>query len=385
MLNRMWRLATGCVAIVLIGGANAGADTPADRLLDKCIETERRVHAIKADFLLQGSDIQPVSGSMELQKPNLARISLKRSGSSDIMLTVSDGRRITIYSTEQKVYSQEPADIAGGNVTRDCEVMEAAAFFNPDLLDRMRFGHTVKLIANARLQGVICIVLQVTNDNGSWWKVYVGPDNLLRGYSQKIISGSQSVTRESRITGLQTAQAIAAAELAFRPSKGDRSVQQVEESRRRPESGTGQEELGLLPVGKPAPDFTLTALGGDNISLSAVARRNKVTLVNFWSAFCGPCRAELPELSKMQAQLRGRGFEILSINIGDDENKVNSIWHDGQLSMRALLHGDKIAEQYRVQAIPTNYLVGSDGRILARFMGFDESGIRQALAKAGLR
>ncbi len=49
------------------------------------------------------------------------------------------------------------------------------------------------------------------------------------------------------------------------------------------------------------------------------------------------------------------------------------------------MSGDKVSDQYKVQAIPTNYLIGSDGKILARFVGFDEDGIRKALEQAGVK
>ena len=45
----------------------------------------------------------------------------------------------------------------------------------------------------------------------------------------------------------------------------------------------------------------------------------------------------------------------------------------------------KVAEKYKVSGVPCNYLIGNDGKIIARFEGFDEAGIRQALAKAGIQ
>ena len=54
------------------------------------------------------------------------------------------------------------------------------------------------------------------------------------------------------------------------------------------------------------------------------------------------------------------------------------------LSLRAGIGGDKVADKYHVTAMPTNYLIAANGKILARFEGFDEMAIRAALPKAGV-
>ena len=388
------RLPRLCRAVLALAFTLAGtclvfraalADTAGDAMLDRCIAAESKLNALQADFTLQGSDITPISGRLALRKPNVAQITVNRKGSSDRVVLHSDGKILTIYSTEENTYSREAADVAGGNITRDCEVLEAAAFYNPDLLDRLRFGHRAKLIATATLMGVPCRVVQVDGGGGSVWTVYIGPDDLLRGYSQKVVRDGANITRESRVTALKVGPAAPQVTLAWALPKGARSVEQVALKRSSPASGTGADEQGLLPVGQMAPGFSLPSASGELVTLATIAKAHKVTLVNFWSAGCGPCRAELPELSKMLTQLRGQGFDILSLNLGDDAATVDKIWKDGKLTMRSVLHGDKISEQYHIQAIPTNYIVGPDGKILARFIGFDEQGIRQVLAKAGVR
>lgn len=87
----------------------------------------------------------------------------------------------------------------------------------------------------------------------------------------------------------------------------------------------------------------------------------------------------------MLAELRGKGFDILTVNSGDDAKTINKFWTENRMVMRAAMNGDKVAAKYGVQAIPTNYVIGSDGKILARFEGFDEEGIRKALAKVGVK
>ena len=93
----------------------------------------------------------------------------------------------------------------------------------------------------------------------------------------------------------------------------------------------------------------------------------------------------MPHLNKMLAELKSKGFDIITVNSGDDSKTVQKFWKEQRLTMRAAYKGDAIAEKYHVQAIPTNYVIGNDGKILANFEGFDEDGIRKALAKAGVK
>lgn len=142
----------------------------------------------------------------------------------------------------------------------------------------------------------------------------------------------------------------------------------------------------LLPVGSKAPDFRLKQNGGGTVRLSTLLKSNKVVLLNFWMIYCPPCRAELPELSKMRTRLRGKGFDILSVNVMDSPADAAKFWKYNRLTMRLGLDGGQTAsEKYRVTAVPANYLIGRNGRILARYVGYDANGIRQTLAKSGIR
>ena len=87
----------------------------------------------------------------------------------------------------------------------------------------------------------------------------------------------------------------------------------------------------------------------------------------------------------MLAELKSKGFDIVAVNTGDDAKTIQKLWTESKFHLRAAMQGEKVAGKYGVQAIPTNYVIGNDGRILARFEGFEEQGIRAALAKAGVK
>ncbi len=88
----------------------------------------------------------------------------------------------------------------------------------------------------------------------------------------------------------------------------------------------------------------------------------------------------------MLAEFKGKGFDIVTVDIGDSAATIQKFWQEKGLRLRALMDTDgKVAEKYKVSGVPCNYLIGNDGKIIARFEGFDEAGIRQALAKAGIQ
>jgi thiol-disulfide isomerase/thioredoxin len=71
---------------------------------------------------------------------------------------------------------------------------------------------------------------------------------------------------------------------------------------------------------QPAPEFTLPDLGGHKVDL--VRYRGHVVLLNFWATWCAPCRAEMPELMKLQRNYQDRGLRIIGISLDDDPKPV---------------------------------------------------------------
>ena len=83
-------------------------------------------------------------------------------------------------------------------------------------------------------------------------------------------------------------------------------------------------EFGLTPVyGKPtAPQLDLMGLDGERYQLSAY--RGSVVLVNFWATWCAPCIHEMPTLQKVGEMLEGQSFEVLAVNLGEEEERIRA-------------------------------------------------------------
>jgi peroxiredoxin len=84
----------------------------------------------------------------------------------------------------------------------------------------------------------------------------------------------------------------------------------------------------------------------------------------------------------MYAQLKAKGFELITVNLGDDDKTIDGVLKGDKLSLRVLKDDQKVSAAYKVTAIPTNYVIGPDGKIIKAFLGFDPEGIKAAVNKA---
>jgi thiol-disulfide isomerase/thioredoxin len=122
----------------------------------------------------------------------------------------------------------------------------------------------------------------------------------------------------------------------------------------------------LLAAAKPFKDFTLTRFDtGQPLMLSSL--RGKVVLVNFWFPTCGPCMTEFPYIQQALDKYKGRGFEILAINIvsSEDADVLQTAKNKG-ISFITLKMPDKdfASREYKVNQAPVNFLLDREGRFL---------------------
>jgi peroxiredoxin len=124
---------------------------------------------------------------------------------------------------------------------------------------------------------------------------------------------------------------------------------------------------GDSSIDRPAPAFDLPEAYGGHISLDSY--HGHPVLLAFWATTCGICRRELPLLSDMAAELRGKGVEILTINLGGADEARDYI-ASNHLHLRSASDPEgAVAQAYRVGGIPKLVLVGSDGVIHRTHVG----------------
>jgi len=124
-----------------------------------------------------------------------------------------------------------------------------------------------------------------------------------------------------------------------------------------------------LAVGSEAPEIDLPNPQGKNIKLSSL--RGKYVLIDFWAAWCGPCRGESPNMVKMYDDFHAKGFEIYSVSL--DQTKAaweKAIEKDGLgkwTHVSDLKYWDSEAGRaYGVESIPFTVLIDKEGKIIAK-------------------
>lgn len=123
-----------------------------------------------------------------------------------------------------------------------------------------------------------------------------------------------------------------------------------------------------LAIGQPAPDFSAPTPEGTEASLKE--NLGKVTVIDFWAAWCGPCRKENPNVVRIYEKYKDQGLSIIGVSLDRDKDAwLKAIADDGltwtQISNLAYFN-DPIAKEYNINAIPATFILDADGNIAAK-------------------
>jgi peroxiredoxin len=136
---------------------------------------------------------------------------------------------------------------------------------------------------------------------------------------------------------------------------------------------------GAAPeMGREAPDFTLPDLGGKPVRL-ADFRGRRAVLVNFWATWCEPCREELPSLERL-ARERHETLIVLGVNLDAvGPGRVRAYVRELGLTFPILLDPRQTTGAlYRIRGLPASFVVGRDGIVRYRELGYRDWTEREA-------
>ena len=122
-----------------------------------------------------------------------------------------------------------------------------------------------------------------------------------------------------------------------------------------------------LKAGDLAPDFTVNLLDGKPLRLSDL--RGKVVLLEFWAGWCAPCVAEMPQLRELHTSFGGSNrFAMVGLSLDEQETDLRRGVKFLKLDWPQAWVGidSPVVQAYGSTAIPANFLIGRDGRILSR-------------------
>jgi peroxiredoxin len=131
--------------------------------------------------------------------------------------------------------------------------------------------------------------------------------------------------------------------------------------------------VGLSQVrpGTRIIDFELQDLKGKKVKLSGLA--GQVVFLNFWATWCPPCRAEMPSMERLHARLKDKGLTIIGVDLQEGRREVEDFVREYKISFPIVTdHNGSVASSYGIRSIPTTYLIGRDGTILAGRIGGQE-------------
>ncbi|MFC2043407.1 TlpA disulfide reductase family protein [Chloroflexota bacterium] len=113
-----------------------------------------------------------------------------------------------------------------------------------------------------------------------------------------------------------------------------------------------------------APDFSLSTYEGEIITLSDL--RGQPVLINLWTSWCPPCKAEMPALERVYQDFKDDGLEILAVNSTNQDNAADAIGFVQDLGLTFTVLFDNngnVSKQYRLQALPTSIFINREGVI----------------------
>jgi peroxiredoxin len=129
------------------------------------------------------------------------------------------------------------------------------------------------------------------------------------------------------------------------------------------------EKMKAVSIGKKAPDFTMNDVDGNPVSLSSKLG-SRLLLIDFWAAWCGPCRKENPNVVKIYNEFNKKGFNIIGVSLDQKKEDWVKAIADDKLTWTHVSDlqywGNAAARTYAVNSIPANFLLDETGTIIAK-------------------
>jgi thiol-disulfide isomerase/thioredoxin len=130
-----------------------------------------------------------------------------------------------------------------------------------------------------------------------------------------------------------------------------------------------------------APEFKLEALDGKPLSLATA--RGKVVLLNFWATWCGPCRAEIPDLIALQQKYKDQ-LQIIGLTVDDDDAAtIKQVVIDEHINYPVAMASPEVRLQYGgIAALPTSFVVDAQGRVVQKHEGLRDPALYETEIRA---
>jgi len=130
------------------------------------------------------------------------------------------------------------------------------------------------------------------------------------------------------------------------------------------------EDIGVLKVPnlEVPVEIRLQDVNGNDVRLSDF--RGKIVFLNFWTTWCPTCRIEMPSMQKLHQKFKDQDFAMVTINLRESASQVIAFFKKYKLTFTALLDSTgEVGTRFRINAIPTTFILDKKGQIIAKVMG----------------
>lgn len=142
-------------------------------------------------------------------------------------------------------------------------------------------------------------------------------------------------------------------------------------------------QSSAIETGQSAPDFTLTDISGQKVSLADF--KGKAVMLNFFASWCPPCRSEIPDFIELQKAYGDKGFTFVGVSLVDQKESKNFAEKMG-INYPVLVDDGKVSMLYGpVRSIPTTYVIGKDAKVVKMYIGARSKDVFEADIKEMLK
>lgn len=350
-----------CALLTLTTGALAQSITP-KQVMQQIRQAYGKVESLRATVQVKMGDT--FVASVRFLRPRQFSVQVTQNGKL-VQSFTSDGTTFTTYDAQNKTYSQQPVaedkPLVGGHLNF---AGFAAVALEPQF-GQMLEGFLERSFNKAQAKGtqkvgdIPCRVVELSGEGGTMTLFLGQKDGLVYRMVYKMSDGD---TYEETVTALQMNAPIQKTAFAFKPPADAKKAEPgQEEARDDTTSLKGQE----------APNFTLTDMEGNEVSLSAL--RGKVVFLDFWATWCPPCRNSLPHTQALSQHEKTKSGDlvVLAVNAREQLDTVKKFMEDNKYSFRVLMDKEgAVLNAYKVQGIPTFVLIDREGKVAWVQVGF---------------
>ena len=134
---------------------------------------------------------------------------------------------------------------------------------------------------------------------------------------------------------------------------------------------TGRPALASDPGLRVLPAPAISVKDGEGRVRTLSEFKGRVVLVDFWASWCAPCKSSLPALDSLHEEFHDAGLEVVAINVDEDPKSARAFLAGKSPSMTILFDPPgKSPEAFRVEGMPSSFLIDREGNIRFRHMGF---------------